>query len=157
MGQQQLLLLVLGIVLVGLAVVVGIAAFGEGSKKARLDRQQSALSDIAASVHTWRMKPQAVGGGQGGNWNVTFPKMGMNGTASSETMQDIPNVGCAELIAAENDAPFAVVRIYDIPACPADQASLPGGALAARMRVFEDHWSYYFGTSGDGTWTHIYW
>jgi Tfp pilus assembly ATPase PilU len=34
MGQQQLLLLVLGIVIVGLAVVVGIQAFSENQKQA---------------------------------------------------------------------------------------------------------------------------
>ena len=38
MGQQQLLLLVLGIVIVGLAVVVGIQAFGENQKKANSGR-----------------------------------------------------------------------------------------------------------------------
>ena len=37
MGQQQLLLLVLGIVIVGLAVVVGIQAFSENQQKANLD------------------------------------------------------------------------------------------------------------------------
>ena len=37
MGQQQLLLLVLGIVIVGLAVVVGIQAFSENQRKANAD------------------------------------------------------------------------------------------------------------------------
>ena len=37
MGQQQLLLLVLGIVIVGLAVVVGIQAFSENQKKSNAD------------------------------------------------------------------------------------------------------------------------
>src|SRR5690554_5459445 len=42
MGQQQLLLLVLGIVIVGLAVVVGIQAFGENQKKANSDAPANA-------------------------------------------------------------------------------------------------------------------
>ena len=37
MGQQQLLLLVLGIVIVGLAVVVGIQAFSENQKQSNAD------------------------------------------------------------------------------------------------------------------------
>jgi hypothetical protein len=64
MGQQQLLLLVLGIVLVGLAVVVGISAFGENQKKTNLDQLTSDAVRLAAGVQAWKMKPVASGGGQ---------------------------------------------------------------------------------------------
>ena len=62
MGQQQLLLLVLGIVIVGLAVVVGIQAFGENQKKANADALVNDGVRIASDAQAWALKPQAFGG-----------------------------------------------------------------------------------------------
>ena len=63
MGQQQLLLLVLGIVIVGLAVVVGIQAFGENQKKANSDAIVNDAVRIASDAQAWKLKPAAFGGG----------------------------------------------------------------------------------------------
>ncbi|MAQ95178.1 hypothetical protein B1759_03505 [Rubrivirga sp. SAORIC476] len=63
MGQQQLLLLVLGIVIVGLAVVVGIQAFGENQTKANADAMVNDGVRIASDAQAWKLKPQAFGGG----------------------------------------------------------------------------------------------
>ena len=65
MGQQQLLLLVVGIVIVGLAVVVGIQQVGEGSKKAELDRLTVEAVRMATGASAWRSTPGAMGGGKG--------------------------------------------------------------------------------------------
>lgn len=65
MGQQQLLLLVLGIVIVGLAVVVGIQAFGENQKKANADAITNDVIRIASDAQAWALKPGAFGGGDG--------------------------------------------------------------------------------------------
>ena len=63
MGQQQLLLHVLGIVIVGLAVVVGIQAFSENQKKANADALVNDAIRIASDAQAWKLKPQAFGGG----------------------------------------------------------------------------------------------
>ena len=65
MGQQQLLLLVLGVVLVGLAVVVGISAFEEHKAKAQVDVYTEQAVRIASQAIAWKAQPQASGGGQG--------------------------------------------------------------------------------------------
>ena len=65
MGQQQLLLLVLGIVIVGLAVVVGIQAFGENQKKSNQDAMVNDGIRIASDAQAWALKPEAFGGGEG--------------------------------------------------------------------------------------------
>ena len=62
MGQQQLLLLVLGIVIVGLAVVVGINAFGENDKKANADAMVTDALRIASDAQAWDLKPGQFGG-----------------------------------------------------------------------------------------------
>ncbi len=67
MGQQQLLLLVLGIVLVGLAVMVGIQAFGENKKKTNLDLMTQDAVRLATAVQAWKLRPNAGGGGASDN------------------------------------------------------------------------------------------
>ena len=82
MGQQQLLLLVLGIVIVGLAVVVGIQAFSENQKKANADALVNDAIRIASDAQAWMLKPTAFGGGNNScattcDWNgVTFAQLG---------------------------------------------------------------------------------
>ena len=63
MGQQQLLLLVLGIVIVGIAVVAGIQAFSEGKDKADRDAATSDAMRVISDLQAWKLKPQAFGGG----------------------------------------------------------------------------------------------
>ena len=91
MGQQQLLLLVLGIVIVGLAVVVGIQAFGENQKKANQDAMVNDGIRIASDAQAWALKPTAFGGGEGdfqdADGQVTFAKLGYE-----ETSGDYVNV-----------------------------------------------------------------
>ena len=90
MGQQQLLLLVLGIVIVGLAVVVGIQAFGENQKKANADAMVNDAVRIASDAQAWKLKPAAFGGGAAKqNWtDLTFEQLGYttgtNGCATGE-------------------------------------------------------------------------
>ena len=77
MGQQQLLLLVLGIVIVGIAVVAGIQAFAEGKAKAEQDAAVSDAMRIISDVQAWKLKPTAFGGGSEGDWTgVTFKALG---------------------------------------------------------------------------------
>ena len=80
MGQQQLLLLVLGIVIVGLAVVVGIQAFGENQNKANADAMVDDGVRIASDSQAWALKPAAFGGPSTGEGigDVTFQDLGYN-------------------------------------------------------------------------------
>ena len=82
MGQQQLLLLVLGIVIVGLAVVVGIQAFGENQKKANADALVADAVRIASDAQAWNLKPAAFGGGGGAFTTLTLEKLGYTVTGS---------------------------------------------------------------------------
>lgn len=62
MGQQQLILLVLGIVIVGVAVTIGIQAFSENSKKTNMDALMNDAIDVASDAQTWMLKPSVYGG-----------------------------------------------------------------------------------------------
>ena len=91
MGQQQLLLLVLGIVIVGLAVVVGIQAFGENQKKANSDAITNDVIRIASDAQAWNLKPTAFGGGNGSFAGVTLEKLGYTvaGTGAAATYDNL--------------------------------------------------------------------
>ncbi len=63
MGQQQLLLIVLGVIIVGIAVVVGINVFTASSAQANRDGVTSDLTNLASLAQTFYRKPVALGGG----------------------------------------------------------------------------------------------
>jgi hypothetical protein len=63
MGQQQLLLLVLGVVIVGLAVVVGLQAFAENQRKSDIDSYTTQGVAMAGDIIAYYQTPVATGGG----------------------------------------------------------------------------------------------
>jgi len=63
MGQQQLLLLVLAAVIVGLAVVTGINMFGQNALQANQDAIRQDILTIASEAQAWFRRPVALGGG----------------------------------------------------------------------------------------------
>lgn len=62
MGQQQLILLALAVVIVGIAIVVGIRAFTENSAKANADAMMQDAVRIANDMQAWKQKPAPFGG-----------------------------------------------------------------------------------------------
>jgi len=65
MGQQQLLLLVLATVIVGLATVAGIQAFEQGQTRANQDALTSTAVKIASDVQARVKEPSQFGGYDG--------------------------------------------------------------------------------------------
>ena len=63
MGQQQLLLIVLGVIIVGIAVVVGINVFTASSVQANRDAVISDMTNLASMSQQYYRKPTALGGG----------------------------------------------------------------------------------------------
>lgn len=86
MGQQHLLLLVLGTVIVGLAVVVGIQSFSENQLKANAGAMINDAIRIASDAQAWKLKPQAFGGGADvSNWtSLTFGQIGYQTNSDGE-------------------------------------------------------------------------
>lgn len=62
MGQQQLLLLVLSTVIVGLATVAGIEAFSEGQRQATQDALTQRAVSIGTDILAAHQKPSQLGG-----------------------------------------------------------------------------------------------
>ncbi|MEW5842733.1 MAG: hypothetical protein AB1775_05680 [Bacteroidota bacterium] len=75
MGQQQLLLIVLGVIIVGIAVVVGINVFTASSTSSNRDAVISDLTNLASIAQTYYRKPTALAGGNNTftGWTVPTP------------------------------------------------------------------------------------
>ncbi len=63
MGQQQLLLIVLGVIIVGIAVVVGINLFNANAETSTQDSIVSQGTNIGALAQQYYKKPVSMGGG----------------------------------------------------------------------------------------------
>ncbi len=65
MGQQQLLLIILGVIIVGVAIAVGISMFSSQSVKSNQDAILSDLANLAADGYQFKIRPTSMGGGNG--------------------------------------------------------------------------------------------
>lgn len=98
MGQQQLLLIVLGVIIVGIAIVVGINLFQASSVDANRNAVISDLNNLAAKAQEYYKKPTALGGG--GNSFVGFA-MPTGMTSNANGTYSIKTAGTATTIVFE--------------------------------------------------------
>lgn len=113
MGQQQLLLLVLGMAVVCVAVVAGTQAFSEGKSKSERDAAASDAMRIVSSLQAWKLKPEALGGGAKKIGAPKFQDLGYPASAIFDgeyraasgcySLSDLPN-GIARLTVYLRDA-----------------------------------------------------
>ncbi|PAP75187.1 hypothetical protein [Rubrivirga marina] len=110
MGQQQLLLLVLTVVIVGLAVVIGIEAFDENERKSRLDAMTNEAVRIAAEAQAWSLKSPVFDGPEAGEGfaELTFTRLGyvaddlgVYATQNGQYAFTDTGAGCARLIGVD--------------------------------------------------------
>ncbi len=81
MGQQQLLLIVLGVIVVGIAVVVGINLFNASAEEANKDGIVSDCTNLGAMAQQYYKKPASMGGGANTFSGWTIPA-GLDSTAN---------------------------------------------------------------------------
>jgi hypothetical protein len=79
MGQQQLLLIILGVIIVGIAIAVGLSLFTAQSIQSNKDAIINDINNIAASAYQYRIRPASMGGGNNAYTNFSIPvKMSSN-------------------------------------------------------------------------------
>jgi hypothetical protein len=72
MGQQQLLLVILVTIIVGIATVVAINVFGTSAASANEDAVRQDILTIASASQGWYIKPEMMGGGGNSFTGITF-------------------------------------------------------------------------------------
>ncbi|MEX2117875.1 MAG: hypothetical protein WEB37_13415 [Bacteroidota bacterium] len=65
MGQQQLLLIILGIIIVGIGIAVGLTMFTASSVGSNRDAVISDMTNLSANAYQYRISPNTMGGGGG--------------------------------------------------------------------------------------------
>lgn len=85
MGTQQLLLIVLGVIIVGIAVVVGINIFGQNAEQAAKDAALQDCLRIAATAQGYYRKPAMLGGGDNSFDGIALTHCGMTPDTDDET------------------------------------------------------------------------
>ena len=73
MGQQQLLLIILGVIIVGIAIAVGITMFSSASVQSNKDALVNDLNNLAANAYQYKIRPSTMGGGQGSYASYNIP------------------------------------------------------------------------------------
>lgn len=147
MGQQQLLLLVLTLVLVGMAVVTGISMFEQRSELSRRDLQVEFLVELSSRVALWKSKPAMLGGGAGeGVRAMGFTDIGFPQEPTDDKLYYRIGVGCSYIFPVFNggntEVLYSTVRVYDLDACPERRDELSNDDMVLLMRIYDDHLLY---------------
>jgi Tfp pilus assembly protein PilE len=84
MGQQQLLLVILVTIIVGIATVVAINTFGSAADQANIDAVTNDVATLASAAQGYFMRPEMLGGGSRQFTGLTFEGLAFpaNGVAA---------------------------------------------------------------------------
>lgn len=110
MGQQQLLLVILVTIIVGIATVVAINTFGSAAESANLDAVRNDVAAIASSAQGYFIRPAMLGGGGNNFTQITFEQVTFPGTISDNNLV-ATNANGTYQIFSRAEASF-VIRAY---------------------------------------------
>jgi Tfp pilus assembly protein PilE len=108
MGQQQLLLIILGVIVVGVAIVVGVNLFTASAVEAKRDNVISDLIHLASDAQKYYRIPKTMGGGayQFTGWEI--PKQlrtNADGSFSATVSADnVILIGTGNAVVTGNDS-----------------------------------------------------
>ncbi len=75
MGTQQLLLIAVGVVLIGIMVAIGIFMFKDQSSATNRDQVSNDLLNLAAQAQKYYRRPVTLGGGASSFGGLTLPRL----------------------------------------------------------------------------------
>jgi hypothetical protein len=108
LGQQQLLLIVLGVIIVGIAIILGIALFKTNSIESKRDVVINEGISVANNALSYYRKPTIFGGGQGSFANWEIPPQMVNSPNGSFTATVSPDkvimIGTGNELVSGNDS-----------------------------------------------------
>jgi len=128
MGQQQLLLVILVTIIVGIATVVAINTFGSAADQANIDAVTSDVATLASAAQGFYMRPEMLGGGGRSFGGLTF-----DGLAFPYT-----GIDTSDDLTVQNENGFYVIsdvatgsQAFTITANPASCEGYEPGAIDA--------------------------
>jgi ABC-type lipoprotein release transport system permease subunit len=83
MGQQQLLLIILGVIIVGIAIAVGLSLFSAQSIESNRDAMINDIVNLNAHAYQYYIRPSSMSGSGGSFVGYVIPlKMSSNDNAT---------------------------------------------------------------------------
>ena len=128
MGQQQLLLIILSVIVLGIAVAVGITMFSDSSINANRDGLTNDLVALASRAHQYYRRPSYLGGG--GN---TFAGLTADAAGLSKLTNTPTNSNGTYTIASGGTGVGSAANV-EILGVGIEQFG--GAPVSARVRVF---------------------
>ena len=130
MGQQQLLLIILSVVVVGIAVTLGITMFSDSSIDANRDALTNDLTNLASRAHQYYRRPSYLGGGGNSFSGLTADAPGIlkltNTPKNANGVYSISTGGNGMGMSANVELTGVGVELYN------------GSAVSVRVRVYPD-------------------
>ena len=103
MGQQQLLLIILVSVIVGLATIVAINTFQSAAEESNFDAIRQEILQAQAMASGFVRKPISMNGGGGSYENITLNAIGMSAVTENASY---------EIVNIDSDS-FQIIAISD--------------------------------------------
>ncbi|SHF65888.1 hypothetical protein SAMN05443144_111104 [Fodinibius roseus] len=105
MGQQQLLLVILVTIIVGVATVTAINIFGASAENSAIDATRQDILTMGAQMQGYALKPELMGGGGGDFTGLTVDKLGFGYTEkTSDTAFENGNAAYSLTVAADGSS-----------------------------------------------------
>ena len=132
MGQQQLLLVILVTIIVGIATVVAINTFGSAADQANIDAVNNDIATLASAAQGYYMRPQMLGGGGRSFDGITFEKFSFAGEIGDDP--DPAEEGHDPLFGANENGVYEIITnneddYFVVRGVPTGA----GGSIAARV------------------------
>lgn len=135
MGQQQLLLIILVTIIVGIATVVAINTFGATADAANMDAVRNDMVTISASAQTFFIKPTTLGGGSKNFTSMTFSNIPFpNDSVSSDGLTAYNANGRYEMVFLSSSA----VCLTSVPSSD-ETAELHVDIYPSDLRWYDTH------------------
>ena len=98
MGQQQLLLIILGVIIVGVAIAIGISMFSGQSIASNRDAIITDLSTLGADAYQFKIRPTTMGGGNGTFSGYALSTTGAWGSSNPNATYTVTTQTASQLV-----------------------------------------------------------
>jgi hypothetical protein len=104
MGQQQILFIFVGVIIIGIAIAVGISIVSAQGLATNRDAMINDLNHLSSNAYQYRLRLRCMGGGQGDYTGYTIPpRMTANEDATYSISSTEVNTLSITAVSSENE------------------------------------------------------
>lgn len=130
MGQQQLLLVILVTIVVGIATVVALNIFGTSAEQANHDAVRQDMAQIATSSQGWYIKPAMLGGGDNSFAQIDFRRITFPGEIPGTDNSISTNLNGTYIITVAEGEDGEAITEFTVRGYPSSQENYNEGGTS---------------------------